>query len=470
VGDCATGKVQKLIVVVAQVKNEAFYASKKKKLVARVLAMCIRVCVGFRLWSIAAFAIGRAVWPLGGVNSGRSPVLLGLNAHEFRGELEVLGVEGFDVIALDPITQTHFCTAFIPGIGHNSEYFNITEGHPNYVAKRALNKFANVVFSKMFQRANVRAVVIHDLRVWFNDPITQSAVANSIPVILINRESFLIEKRTYLRALARHEYLRGAGVVKPSLALVNNAATRRMLTQSKVVEPDRVQVVGNCRMDRFIERSKELTSLAVRERRGNRTVLLISSLYSLEDQNLNYRLADEVHEVFAEVARSCKSCAFIMKFKPGHQSSAYFKHIYRKLAERDLLSKNLSILFEESTQDLLIESDAIVGIFSTALLEGAILGREVILPLFSEYTKSPDYSDYGFANNLDLFTVVRSREAYRRALSESIVTQNPCDAETLAKRRAFFSEWVSPIEGGAVESTVRSIGSLVGFPGDRPHS
>lgn len=249
---------------------------------------------------------------------------------------------------------------------------------------------------------------------------------------------------------------------------VHNSFMRGILVESGFATREQVSVVGAMRMDGYIRRvaatfpvrHNRLTLFSFHHAAGlgldrHERIGSFRGVWAADGQAGYVRMFDAVHGAVARVAARRPDIEVVIKPKWGGES--WIGHVVeavRRVGLDEARLPNLRIDAEIDAQDLILSSDVISGFGSTALLEGALAGRPVVVPHFEEAAELKYEGRVPFLDAWRAFDVARSADEYERLL-EARLDDPSVDEETMAFRRDVFDSHISPIDAGATERYVR---------------
>ena len=435
--------------------------TSRRKLVTQVLRLMIALLIFLRCNRSAGTVLSWAVRPCRDDcgpnvrNDKRSLKLLFLSIHEFRGEqyaFQDLAVESFEI---NPVVQQQLLKSIYPGVFSNKQFFKFV-GSVNPSVVKYRRDLLKEVLEAFYRQFPVDVVIGHDHRVWFNFDWGEKSEDLGIPYAIIYRETALYDQGAFDESVRRHRTLpRFNG----SAILVANEVGRKMFSMTETVPMNKVHIVGNPRMDRFVKKIKDPKFSQVTDTGA----VLFSAIFRCWISGGNgWEFTDRMHVGFAEVAARNPQSLFTMKFKPGHQSSDYVSHLVNLLKRRRLYPlPNLHLEFETPAADLILGARVVVGILSTTLLESCVAAKNVIVPAFREYQQSPDWADYGLREYLHLFTVVETDEEYVQAIENGLDSSIKPSSSIMEGREALFTEYVSNLHGSAAKQAAKVLSGLV---------
>ena len=121
-----------------------------------------------------------------------------------------------------------------------------------------------------------------------------------------------------------------------------------------------------------------------------------------------------------------------INYKPKTKGSVEFHETLYELFEKaDILD----------VQNIILESDIVSGINTTALLEAGIAGKPVIIPYFKDL-QDPKYDGYIFFRDAyDLFDIAKDVNELESIIIDRL--HNPTiDEKIMEERKAYFEKYV----------------------------
>lgn len=328
--------------------------------------------------------------------------------------------------------------------------------------KSALNQITTIV-SRVHQKLGIDAVVTASLWYWQDYLWGEAAKKLGYAYVLLHKENLATGQGHKERVIFNTKNIRFQG----DDIIVHNQTTKDCFVTSNVTEPNRIHVLGCMRMDGFLRSlkakrqnqqqalTKQVVLFSFHQQTGLWGVPAIEAKKNKYPFYHKFGLDDffhDVHVAFAAMARRHPDVAFVIKTKWGGH---WVQDILYCLQQNNLEIKNipnLSIYADErSAHEFIMNSQVVVGYGSTTLLESAVAGLPVIIPLFAE-AGLPHYQSYvQFCDHFDLFDVARSVDAMISLITHYLNTDDYVSPQQ-AQREALFEAEVSTLTGNAVDA------------------
>lgn len=428
-----------------------------------------------RRWALPfALLLGRALEDFGDKRPARPdgrPALLALQAHRFRGELDLLAQHsGFRILTLPFNWQMRLLMLF-----YTPESAGLHLLHPLpeprvAAEKKALRGLLVPVLRRLYARFNIVATLGAAVHYWRDVDWGAASRAIGCPYIVLHREN-LITRQAHADFL--QDRLRQWGKFEGDFIITHNEPMRRVFIESGFAREDQVAALGAMRMDRFIRR------LAAHRRsapapRPRKLVVFFSFAHGaglfplMQSWSPDGRLGlvtlfGDVHAAIVRLAMRHPEVDFVIKAKWG---GVWYARIDDALHQHGLDRHgiaNLQVTDAADVHQLILEASVVVGYGSTSLLEAAIAGKPVILPVFGE-ARMPRYAPYvPFGDRTDLFDIADSAENLERLIAWRLQEPNIAPDCQEARNRT-FERLVSNLKGDAVERYVRFLTNAVQQP------
>ena len=411
--------------------------------------------------------------------------ILALKSEKFRGDLECLSrVEKFRVLYLESKWEVPIIAAFTNKKIKGYKYLNAEKGDDIYELKRKIDIYFCGFISSLLKLIEIDCVVTPNYRYIEDYPWVMSLTKKGIPHILLFREGLMNTERLFEGITARHALYKRYPLTH---LVVHNKISKRSFVESGFASEEQVSICGALRMDNLLKliinkdgtvrkydgRRKRVvffffpytTSIFGREKLSP-TEALFGDKYryaeSIWPQRIN--LFRDLHISFARLAQKLPDVDFVIKPKPKHINKGVSGDEYLKIINElgiDLNKlDNYTIEPNVNVHDLIINSDVIIALQSSTVLESAIAGKHVIFPLFYNYKETKNFNDFMWRNHLDLFDVAESAEELE-ALVVKRIEKPEIDEEFMKGRRELFKEYFSDLDGVALKKYSETIENIV---------
>ena len=380
--------------------------------------------------------------------------ILALNTGRFRGDLECLAQTGkFRVYKVPFYWQARIYLWFYES---GDDCFK-AGGNPVLAGRQArCRAFLRRFLARLYDRLGVDLVL--GAAVHYRQDYDWGEVSHQIgtPYVIFHREGNLASKATQDACRARGRLW---GKFRGTALVLQNDLQRRILIESGFVGEKNCYVAGVLRMDSLLSAAAApRPARAVRRQRvvffsfGPSTGILFGKPPNWPEnpRDFLYEFTRLAHIAVARVAEKRSDIDVVIKPKWGGRWSESIRGILSEEGIDIDRVPNLSIDADANVHALLQETDVAIGFNSTTLLEAAIMGLPVILPVFAEIAEPRWHDQLMFADELDCFDVARSPEELQQ-LVENRLTSPEIDSEVQRRRRSVFEKYVSKLDGTATE-------------------
>ena len=411
----------------------------------------------------------KEVMPLSRNSSKRVKTLLALKPNRFRGELEALAAtDDFRVLKVPLEWQYKVLALFWHKnsleTNFRDRYFN-PEGDSEIIELQTkVRSFLKIFLKALYKKLSIDGVI--GAGVWYTQDLDWGWISKEIgvPYVILHRENLATnakQREYYLNKFKRLNKFRGNHII------AHNLVMKELLIQSGFVSSDKVSVLGCIRMDNLIAQLKNLK----KQPKAREKVLLFSFHYGVGLQNVRnpgfvnrdlglVNLFEHVHVSIAKLALKHKDIDFIIKPKWGGNWIDEISYVLSKNSIEISDVDNLQVLVDIDVHDLIMEADVVCGYGSTTLLEAAIARKPVILPYFDEVLK-PEYSDnIHFKEFLHIFDVANSVGDFGEFIIHRLANPEITE-ECMKERYAIFNQYISSMDGNALENYVREINQAI---------
>jgi surface carbohydrate biosynthesis protein len=413
--------------------------------------------------------------------------ILAINADRFRGDTECLAqVSKFRVLTLDGKWESALRVAFTSKRVDIVEYIKAGAGDDIYKLKEKINIFFDGFISHLLKLIKVDCVITPNYR-YIDDLFwVMSFAKKEIPHICLFREGLLITDRFYDGVTARHRLFKGHPVTH---FIVHNQKCKDSFVESGFATDGQVSVNGALRMDYLVKQvSSNKDGVINRHRATRKRVILFYFSYKmslfgkekLADLEKNFgskysyveamwphrfNLFRDLHVSIIRLAQKLPEVDFVIK--PKHEMltkrNTSWDEYLRIVDDMGIdLSKlkNYTIEPNVNVHDLIINSDVVIALQTSAVLEAAIAGKPVIFPLFYNYKETKNFNDFMWHNHLCLFDVAESAEEMEALIINRL--ENPeIENKNMDGRRELFKKWFSDLDGVALKKYSETIENIV---------
>ena len=416
--------------------------------------------------------------------------ILALTSIKFRGDLECLAeVDNFRVLAFGHMWQSLLIHAFTNVKMGAVKYLSAEAGSDIYMWRNKINIFFSGFISALLKLMKIDCVITVNYRYVEDLPWVTHFEKKGIPHICFFREGMAgFRDRFYDSATAMHRRHKEAGYPVTHV-IVHNQSSKNSFVASGFVTEEQINVCGALRMDILLKRINSGNSnLLINNNRRKRVILFyfprnmylfgkdkLSNNDLLSDNAHKYRygtdiwpkrfdLFTDLHMSFVQLAIKYPEVDFVVKPTREFMSKSsswegYIKFVNESGIDLSKL-KNYTIEPDANVHDLILNSDVVVALQSTTVVESAIAGKPVIFPLFYKYKETKNFNDFLWRDYLDLFEVAESADEFKSLVVERL--QNPEINENIMDgRRELFKEVFSDLEGVALERYVETIKNVL---------
>jgi len=122
---------------------------------------------------------------------------------------------------------------------------------------------------------------------------------------------------------------------------------------------------------------------------------------------------------------------------------------------------NYSVEPYANVHNLILGSDVICALQSSTVIESAISGKPVILPVFTKYRKTDNFNDFTWKNYLDIFNVANDKGHLKKLIMHLMENQYVGD-DILNKRKKVFKSFFNDTRGESLYKYVKTINNVIG--------
>ena len=375
--------------------------------------------------------------------------VLVFHAFRFPEDVEVLAAQGeltLIEVPVEVLMEINGLFRTMPRDVPGDSYNYHREQDPAVLAERAREaRFHAEVLTALRARLDFDCALTPAVHYRSDFPWARVFEAAGIPFVAMHKELTVIDRRHIPERV--EIYRDGAFRFEGSWSFVTSENAKTLFTEGGVFDPARIEVTGLPRMDRLFQASgafgekqhdgKQVTFFSFPHYCGGMGVSKErrSKLFSRHDDEGFVALFKAVHGAIAELAQRRPEVR--VRIKPKHPAPWWIEEIEQVF--RDTVGvgtdglPNCEIV-DEPAPALIRDADAVVAFNSTVLLESLALGRPTILPYFAEAEGELSHYVY-LRDNLEAFSVVRSREALLKRVEAALADGLPEESDGAAARR-----------------------------------
>lgn len=434
----------------------------KNTLSARIKRSFWRSMLSLGLYDPLVNKVAGSVEVYGKANAEATHTLFALKPERFRGDLDILTRDfGFRVIKFKKGWQQKLLELFWPAdFSLEHSYYYPEPGSREAQVQKRTRAFLKRFLPLLLHKLGVDCVL--GAATYYLDDWDYSAVLDELrfPYVVIYRECFQASQKDIdfqVELAAKLRRFQGSHLI------VHNEITRGAFIDCGYVSPQTVSAPGCMRMDPFIRKIESRTP----PQRERKKITLFSFVHCIgvpqlcndftaERDKGFVKLFDEVHVAFFTFVKEHPEIDFVVKPK---WAGTWVDEMQLPLTEQGIdirKLQNLEILPDADAQDVILDSDVVIGFGSTVLLEAGIAGVPTIIPHFAECL-DPYYNEYVLMQDYyDAFDIASSGEDMVRLMTERL-DNGTVTEKAMQRRREAFERYVSPVSPHASEGYARII-------------
>ena len=142
-----------------------------------------------------------------------------------------------------------------------------------------------------------------------------------------------------------------------------------------------------------------------------------------------------------------------------NSSWLYYEQILKDFGYKNNIN-NYSVEPNANVHKLIFNSDVICALQSSTVIESAIAGKPIILPVFKNYRKTENYKDFSWKNYLDLFNVADNKDHLKELILQ--LMNNPTvDGDVIYERKKVFKDFFNDLDGESLKGYANKITAVV---------
>jgi hypothetical protein len=404
-------------------------------------------------------------------NENAEYTLLALKPERFRGDLDILAEQfGFRILKLKKGWQQKLLELhWESGFSLQLSYYYPEQGTQNMRIQQRVRSFLRRFLPMLLEELKIDCVL--GASTYYLDDWDYANVLHEMrfPYVVIYRECLQASDKNIQFQKELTGRLRS---FKGSHLLLHNEVTRKAFIDAEYVEPERVSAPGCMRMDPFIQAARKQAEQPRQASGRRKRATLFSFVHCsglphigndfIKERDKGFvKLFDETHVAFIKLAVEHPEIDFVLKPKWG---AGWIDEMQIPLTPHGIdirKVENLRILPEADAQQVILDSDVVIGFGSTTLLEAGIAARAVIIPHFAEAVEK-EYEEYVLLRgDYDAFDIATSPEHLRKLVLKRLEDPVVPD-DVLQRRNDVFERYVSPLRGDASEKYAEIIKQVIG--------
>lgn len=399
------------------------------------------------------------------------PTILVLDYERFRGDIELFVKTGkVYCFSLSPaLLQILFKSWFSNNVLENAsnenslgvrwDFFAAKEGTELYEYRKKYQVFLRKLIPKLLDLLKIDIVMNSDDRYRREADFTRIASDLKYPHICYYREAMYIVPAHFKNAVYRHKCF---GPFMGDIVAVQNEITKQTFIDSGSVQHDKIYIRGCPRMDEYIKKLNNSNSIENIKQKKQVAFFTFPKGAQLEDlTNFDFfNIAASVMRVIAKLAKTDREVNYVIRLKDLHFKGknkgqiGTFKDIIKK-EWGDEEPKNIEFSTDKmAAQKIIMESDVIIAMQSTSVLEAAITGKPVILPHYNELMEMDRVKEIlMYYEYHEIFDVPNNEQQLEsmviKRLNDPVVEPN-----IVLERKRIFEQYVSPLQANSVQTCI----------------
>ena len=242
--------------------------------------------------------------------------------------------------------------------------------------------------------------------------------------------------------------------------MVYNKVEKDLIIRTGITDKSKVKVVGMPRLDKLICQNKNFKI----KKKFKKVITLISfhkdlnTSDSMTSRTVNLKRIDlskvwqYMHNLFHELATEYPDYLFCVKTKGNKKDLEYLKYLSNKNS-----CSNFKIFHGGSLNEIILKSDLICGLHSTALLEAMAVNKPILIQLDPDTKKySDNFIDFGKTVNYCI-----SKEDLRQTI-ESFCLKGSLKIKPLAsQQKKLIKNWLGNVDGNSGNRAMHEIKKVV---------
>ena len=397
--------------------------------------------------------------------------ILSLGASKYRGDLKSINkFENFILYSIDHSWQSlirrFFCTS-----NKVRNYLNPKKNSEFYLEKLKCENFIRIFFKKLNSFYNFDLIMVVNYRYIDDYFWLKAAKENKITIVMLYREGLLASDRIAAEVCNRHKIFKNFPV---DYLITQNNISKEKFIESNFMESEKILISGALRMNNFFHNINKRKKVM----RNNKINILYFAIpptltlfggkeyRELTPKKYEYVFSNwkpktlffqEINDLIMDLSKD-KSLNITIRPKLEDLNKNIHKNILEKLKNNQ--NSNIKLDAYSDTHELILNSDIIIGIQSSSLLEAMIANKIVIIPLFKNFKHSKHFNDMFFKDNLNLFSVHENSSSIIKYINNLKINKNFNDMQNYDKKIELWNKYFftnKPIIEKLYESNFKKI-------------
>ena len=413
------------------------------------------------------------------------PTILALDSKRYRGDLNALKETGeFRILYISQGWYGSIMQAFYDDSDTIVEIITAKKGSKIHHRHIQSLKFIEKVLKYLFLMVNVDCITTVNYRYSDDYDWVISFIKRGIPYVLLYREGMLDPHgRGYFDTVYR---TRKFGKFPGQLIIVTNNIMKEAFLESGYCNESQIVVGGSLRMDNLLSRINKQYNrpVSLNPPRRKRFVIFYFP-YSVSwfgkkgnheesDYDYNYAfkvwkgrklLFKDLHEAILTLAHIMPEVDFIIKPKPEMMQGGSWKYYEEVINNSEFNVNKMNNYIIDSqidVSDLIINSDVVCAFQSSVVVESAIAGKNIILPLFNNYCETELFkNDFLWSKELSNFDFAETKDDFIELVKKYLKNQTIISDEIMDKRKIIFEKFFNSLNPVAKEIYSNSIKQVI---------
>ena len=441
-------------------------------LINKLFKLLYTIAVSKRLYTLLSFVYsyvieeltvdGATIRPSKYAKNNKYTILI-LTSKAFRKDIECLvATNEFRVLRLPDHWQSRLIFQFYPE-GFQKFWVDTNPDHADYKYKneqKELRVFLQKFLKRLYKRIRIDCVISPHPRYVVDRDWGAVSTKMGIPHILLPRDSQFTSS-PYLFDYTMHLFKNGLPRFEGEHIIIQSALDKQVYTDSGYIKPEKISSLGCPRMDSFVKKTKKKKDHS--ENMRKKIVFLPFGLRNiLEKSDLSSYICN-VHLFFVDFALRHPEIDIVIKSKPKQPGAPRKTVLLEPLKDSSIeIEKipNLTIREDLDLHELILETDVVCGLQTSALIEAAVIGLPVIIPYFKDVQNQKYDKRLFYRDAYNLFDIAKDVNELESLILKRLHNQT-IGKKIMEGRKALFESFISSLDGDATEKYVAMIKRVI---------